>query len=247
MEIIKRKILLENSIDRNYDSKTYGLLTATSFYINVVLNQTIDDMGLFTDSEYIPNINSNTSPLIDYSIRFTGKNVTDYFYYTNNVITATTESRINDVKSYSQTENFKLNFDISNETYINYVGKIINGVDRVTNLTNPITYVFDANKTDSGIGTPNQKNGLVYYDYSGTQNTAKITYVGEGWNQTNISLSALTKEEYLFGIISKPEVENDVFIDRGMTTVSERHFKLSEIKSIGELVRYGNGYFNVTS
>jgi hypothetical protein len=69
--------------------------------------------------------------------------------------------------------------------------------------------------------------------------------MSEGWNETNTSLSALTKEEYLFGIISVPEIQNDVFIDRGKTTVFEKHLKLSGIKNINELVRYGNGYFNI--
>ena len=58
--------------------------------------------------------------------------------------------------------------------------------------------------------------------------------------------SALTKEEYLFGIISKPEVKSDLFIDRGITTIFEKHLKLSEITNINELSRYGRGYFNVT-
>jgi hypothetical protein len=70
-------------------------------------------------------------------------------------------------------------------------------------------------------------------------------YIGEGFNETNISLSALTKEEYLFGIISPPEVQNDVFIDRGITTVMDRHLKLSEIRNIKELENYGNGYYKL--
>ena len=64
MDIIKRKILLEDSTDRTYNSPTWGSITATSFYINVILTQNVDDMGLFTDMSYITNIN-NSSP--DYS------------------------------------------------------------------------------------------------------------------------------------------------------------------------------------
>jgi hypothetical protein len=39
MELIKRKILLEDSIDRNYDSLTWGQVTATTFYINVMVTK----------------------------------------------------------------------------------------------------------------------------------------------------------------------------------------------------------------
>ena len=73
-----------------------------------------------------------------------------------------------------------------------------------------------------------------------------FNYKGQGWNETDVSLSALTKEEYLFGIISPPEVQSDVFIDRGETTVMDKHLRMSEIKNLGQLERYGNGYYNLT-
>jgi hypothetical protein len=57
-----------------------------------------------------------------------------------------------------------------------------------------------------------------------------------------IPLSASIKEEYLFGIISPPEVENQVFIDRGVVSIMDMHLRLSEIKDLGQLSRYGNGF-----
>ena len=71
-------------------------------------------------------------------------------------------------------------------------------------------------------------------------------YIGQGLNETNVSLSALAKEEYLFGIISPPEVKSDVFIDRSVMSIMDMHLRLSEIKNLGELTRYGNGYYNIT-
>lgn len=245
MEIIKRKILLENSIDRSYNSPTYGAVTATSFYINVFLTQNIDDMGMFTDTEFIPTTQKNSQVIENYDIRLTGKTVSDYYNYGNQVISTITESRAEDVRNYKSTLPYRQGFDVNSETYTNYRGEIVNGVDRVTYL-NPLTYVFGADKTDTGIGKNNQKNGLLFVDFTGNTELSNISYVGEGWNMTNISHSALTKEEYLFGIISQPEVENDVFIDRGITKVLERHLKLSEIRNLGELSRYGNGYYNLT-
>jgi hypothetical protein len=59
MEVFKRKILLENSTDRTYNSPTWGVMTASTFYIDVMLTQNIDDMGLFTD---MPFISASTSP-----------------------------------------------------------------------------------------------------------------------------------------------------------------------------------------
>lgn len=277
MELIKRKILLENSIDRNYDSKTYGTLTATSFYINVMLTQNVDNMGMFTDIIFLPNFINNNTP-VDYKIltdklsasgitfpfmtgilpkksltnteidiRVTGKTESDYYKYTNNKLTATTESIVEDVKSYNNANPYQLNFEVNNETYINYDNKLINGVTKVTSLGNPLTYVFDVDKNDPAIGTDKQKSGLLYQDYTGLTNNTIVTYNGEGWNETNVSLSAMTKEEYLFGIVSKAEVKSDIFIDRGITTVFENHLKLFEIKTLNELARYKKGYFNITN
>ncbi len=47
MEVLKRKILLENSVDKSYESKDWGGLTASTFYIKIILTQKMDDMGIF--------------------------------------------------------------------------------------------------------------------------------------------------------------------------------------------------------
>jgi hypothetical protein len=274
MEIIKRKILQEDYIDRNYNSPTYGTLTATTFYINVMLTQNIDDMGMFTDIIYLPNfIGQNTPvdysilveklsssgftfpfmigitpqsvPVLDDDIRGTGLTQSDRYSTSNMTITAQTESKLEDVKSYSNVNQYELNFNTDNELYVNFSGETINGVNRVTQLGLETKYVFDVGSNDVNIGTTNQKNGLLYVDNSATTNTT-VSYIGQGWNETTLSLSAITKEEYLFGIISKPEVKSDIFIDRGITTIFEKQLKLSEIKNLDELARYGKGYYNLT-
>lgn len=277
MEILKRKISLEDSTDRNDFSPTYGTVTATSFFINVMLTQNIDDMGMFTDITYLPNFIGNNTPvdytllvnklaasgitfpfmlgilpisaqtILSHTIRVTGKTASDYFDFTNERVTAQTESRTTEVKTYNTIQPYQLNFDTNTESYTNYSGATIDGVNRVTSLGNPFIYVLDADKTDPNIGTQNQKNGLLYEDFTGGTNSTIVSYIGEGWNETDLSLSALTKEEYLFGIISNPEIKSDLFIDRRITTVYEKHLKLSEITNLSELVRYGKGYYNLTN
>lgn len=290
MEVIKRKILLEDSVDRSYNSPTWGTMTASTFYMNVFLSQNIDDMGLFTDNEYFSADTSNPTS-VDYSIlidklessgltfpfmssttpflsgltnenekitlRLPQNNETDYYNFIGLRVTGATDSKIEDVKSYDANERYKVNFNMDAGTYLNYDNVDVNGVSRVVSVSEPNIYVFDT-LANNNIGTPNQIYGLLYSDYSGSnrtvvidgiQNTIPLTtlsFIGEGQNQTNTSLSALTKEEYLFGIISPPEVKNDVFIERGIISVLEPHLKLSEIKNLGQLSRYGNGYYNLT-
>ena len=290
MEVIKRKILLENSIDRGNNSPTYGLLTATSFYIKVNVNQTADDMGLFTDMVYVPNDGINPNPP-NYTIlsqkltlsgftfpfmigatpvqltgitgtkavelRLTGSTAPDYYVFGGLKISGTTDSKLQSVRSYNYLNPYQVGFNIATETYTAYNGTVIAGVNRVTAVGEPTNYVFDvlANGT---IGTVNQTTGLLYSDYTGFTKTVTIngnstvipltivSFLGEGWNQTNLTLSALTKEEYLFGITTPPKVESDVFIDRGATSVMDSHLRLSEIRNLTELVKYGNGFYNLT-
>lgn len=288
MEVIKRKILLEEAIDRNYSGNTWGTVTATTFYLNIQLNQTIDDMGLFTDINYLPKQKNglvnysiliekledlgvsfpfiNGTVPIDFSsiltptdravLRLPTKPLSHYYYYGNNPLTGSTDSKIDDVRSYKKGEPYIAGFNINEETYLNYKNIVINGVDRVTNISEPKIYVFDTT-ADLSIGMPTQTTGIQYKDYSASTisaillpegidlPTTTFRFISEGWNQTNTSLSAIMKEEFLLGIISRPEVENDVFIDRGVVPVLDYHLRLSEIKNLGQLQQYGNGYYNI--
>lgn len=288
MELIKRKILLENSIDRT-NKKTWGTLSASTFYINVMLTQNVDDMGLFIDSEYIKKDVANSQ--VDYSIlktkltelgytfpfmlgaqsqatdylanktekrtlRFPSKTESNYYNFGNLSLSGSTDSKLEDVRSYAKDNPFRILFDTTTETYVNYKGETINGVDRIKINGEPTIYVFDT-PNDINLGTVNQKYGLQYMDYTGiTRNIisengfeaiplTNFTFKTQGWNETNTSLSALTKEEYLFGIISPPEVESDVFIDRGATSVTDLHLRLSEIKNLDQLSRYGNKLYKI--
>lgn len=247
MEYLKRKILLENFVDRDYNSPKYGTVTASTFYLNVFLTQTYDDIGIFKDVVFIQNQNINPSSLFEYDIRHSGKTLNTYYYYNLNPINYFSDNRNEELKTYKKDTPFIRNFDMNTEVYRNFLGKTISGVTRVTNISDKLVYVFDADKTDPYIGTSAQTEGLVYVDtLRDTISGSTIYFRPQGINPTNSSLSGLTKEEYLLGIISSPEVQNDVFIDRGNVSVFERHFKLSEVSNIGDLVRYNNNFFKVT-
>jgi hypothetical protein len=285
MEIINKKILLENGVDRRYNSSTWGQLTATTFYVDVLITQNIDDMGLFSDTDFVPS-NEIVNQTPDYSVltqkllisgytfpfmygitpkqltgitgttklvlRLTSATESDYYDYGNLIITGSTESKIEDLRSYDKLNPYKVGFDMDKTTYIDYSGGSVNGVSRITSISNPKIYVFDA-EDDSKIGGSEQNTGIRYQDFNGDFRfvdvnpiqSSNFNFIGQGWNQTNLTLSALTKEEYLFGIISPPEVQSDINVDRGITTVMEKHLKLSEIKNMGDLSRYGNGFYKL--
>lgn len=292
MDIIKRTILLEEATIRA-SGDTWGTMPIdTCFYLKIMITQNIDDMGLFTDIDYIPksnlatsqpnytllinNLNSigaefnfmsnvpvstinrlNSNSTEDVTLRFIGDTGSTYYNYGNNIITGATDSKLEDVRSYKITDPYRVGFDVAKEVYTNYAGVSVSGVNRIYSMAEPKKYVFDA-ITGTTLAQNNQPYGLQYSDYTGTSRSMVISgdtnplplttfrYISEGWNETNVSLSALTKEEFLFGIISRPELQNDVFIDRGATSVIDTHLRLSEIKNLGQLKNYGNGFYNIT-
>jgi hypothetical protein len=173
------------------------------------------------------------------------------------------------VRSYNNQLPYIPYLVLNDDTYINYFGDdVFSGVTMVTVFNEPITYVVDAESSGGSaleiqqnldvIGTIGQTTGLKYDSYSGaTYNIIKLDgtaeekprtdmrYVGEGWNMTNVDLRAMTKTEYLLGIAYPPEVQSDIFISRGQTTVMEDHLRLGEIKGLDALLDYGNGYYKV--
>ena len=195
-------------------------------YVKVKMTQTIENLGLLTD---IYADNHDISDL----------------YSSPNKIIGVTDSKLNQVKSYDKDEPYKVGFDISSKSYEDYKGDWINGVDRVTNIEGEtITYVIGTQK-GLGIGTENQSGGMLYREVIGTKNSTTKMYTSEGWNKTNTSSGPQMQEEYLINVISPPEVESDVFIDRTTFSVLDNHLRLSEVNNLDQLTRYGNGYYNI--
>ena len=300
MELVRKTILLEDSTDRtavdlNGNPNTnWGVMTATTFYINIMITQSMDNMGIFADMEFLEKTQSSSVP--DYTIlkeklaplnasfnfingsivtlnplsltnreiatlRLPNKDVS--LYYNSPVlnslnfkITGYTDSKIEDLRSYNASNPFQVGFDMERVDYYNYANTLVNGVSRIYSMAEPRIYVFDT-PADSTLGQSTQVNGLQYIEYTGKTRqvilngvtniipVTQFSYVCEGINMTNTSLSAITKEEYLFGVIFPPEVKSEVFIERGITSVMDKHLRLSEVKDLNELARYGNGLYTL--
>lgn len=233
MEIIKREISINN------------LLPDGNIYIKIPLTQNIEDLGMSTD---IPTDESDIYQ----------KDYQTYYKKGGRIIMAS-DSNLEAVRSYKEGKPYIEGFDITKGVYNNYEGQSINGASRVTSTgtteDNEITYVIDANK-DVNIGTSGQTSGILYVDYpiegleinstlDVNEMTTRVEYMSEGWNRSNTSIDPQIQEEYLLGIISTPEVNNDVFIDRGSVSILDKHLRLSEIESLTHLTKYGNGFYNI--
>ena len=192
-------------------------------------------MGEFTDLNFTPKeIVDRELSMLDKFFRIDGVGVGSW-YVEAGIIKGITDSKLEEVRNYNVLSPFLVDFNVDNEQYTNFEGDLINGVDRITRIEDGIIdYTLDAN-LDTLIGTDNQNTGIFYsepFPVNQDGTPTNMRFNGEGWNQTNSSLSALYKEEYLMGIIFSPEVKSDVFIDRGNVNVMEKHLRMSEIENL---------------
>ena len=103
--------------------------------------------------------------------------------------------------------------------------------------------VFYTGYTFTYSGKTGTTTTLQYFDrFDGfTQITGNTT----GFTKEEVFNYALTRNEHFLGFVEQPTVFSDIFVERGKQGVMEKTLRLSEIDSIGEMVNYGNGYFNV--
>jgi len=241
MEIIKRKILLRD--------------LGGDLYFKIPLYQSIDNIGVISDLEFGYTINSDFN-LGLYTLPNEENYVISDYFKEAGIISGATDSKLNRLRSYNELTPYIKDFDIKKEDYNNYKLELITGVDRITKINgDEYTYTFNA-KLNLNIGTSGQTTGLLYVDnpenqltlpleFDNTNTTTKVQFYGEGFNILNSSISPQIQEEYLIGIINKPEVESDIFIDRTTYSVLDKHLRLSEIESLDHLMRYGNKFYKI--
>lgn len=262
--INNKLVVLQNA---EYFDGNWGGLDFEYIHLNIFITQNIDDMGLFTDVEYVDEpvdyqllfdtysaftaplpsylifSASTKDPYIKYFARLSGQTESN-FYASGGTITGITDDKLYSVTTYFSGNPFVVGLNLNDDP--NY----FTGVDGL--YSNYTAYTIDASITNIG-GT-----GIHYYTYdfdilifNSTINAyitipyTTFSFQSQGWNSSNTSLSAITKEEIYFGIVFPPKVENNVFIDRGSVSVHEKHSRLSSILSMQKLEEYGNGYYNL--
>ncbi len=228
---------------------SFGQKIPNTIDIKIFLKQNLDDMGFFTDLEFVPKRPSltqapnNFNPFIDG--RIAGGPI-DFYYTPPVTVTGTTDdSHLNYVKTKRVDSNgkpiYQPNLNVSKDK--NY----FNGV--IVNNSEYTIYKKNAEMGDiSGTGIQfktfhndivkkrNFLNEIVTWGYT------EWSSPNSGWNSTNVDLYANTKKEELLGIVFKPEVIDDVFINRGVVDIFERNAILSEIKSTNDLDNLRGGY-----
>jgi len=86
-------------------------------------------------------------------------------------------------------------------------------------------------------------NNVDYYDYP--DGTTLFVENSSGITANDISVSAITKQEVLLDMVSSPEIQSEVFIDRGKNSAFEGLERLGEVDNLGDLTRYGYGFYKI--
>ena len=217
--------------------------------IDVFITQEYDDMGIFTDKDFIPKTPPLTQPPSNFNPFLDGRiagGPIDFYYTPPITVTGETDdSHLNYVKSLRVDSNGLPIY----QPFLN-VSKDKNLFDGVTdNNTQRVKYKLRAdinNIGGSGIGftTYHQEfvksTNIIGEDI--TWNKTTFNAVNGGWNSSNIDLYANVKEEEFLGVVFPPEISDDVFINRGVANIFERNAILSEIKTTDDLDNFRGGY-----
>lgn len=137
------------------------------------------------------------------------------------IISGFTISKINQLRRYGS-EPYTVGYQFFKNN--NLLGQIDSMSDEYTAYTIDNISYFDF------------PNGKTYYILSSS-----------GITDNMIVASAITKNEYLLDFVMSPEVQADVFIERGKYSAFESLERLGEIDNTGDMVNYGYGFFKINT
>lgn len=242
-------ISVDLELDAIIDDNPTQQFIGRDVYINVLLTQSYDDMGMFSDLEFEPS-RGVIEPLTlkdKFNERRVGKFIEAYYTQANYIVTTSGSSRLTEFKKYGGS-NYQPGYVIRKEVIdgVEYVDKLVSyfsfgDVDGGEELQHSAIYAFSA-KNDAYIGTPNQTGGVWYED---TTDAVIIHYMTAGYNETNSTLSAIYKKDHILGVANILPIENNISFNRMGNNIFKDMSKFGEINNLTRLEQYGNGYFNI--
>ncbi len=237
----------------NFILDPFGQKIVNTIDVSLFITQDIDDMGIFTDTPFVPKSSTLTIKPDNFNSftygRLAGAPVSFYYKSPITVSGYTDDSLLKQVKSYRKdtqgNDIYVPNLNVSNDPKNSF-----NGVVYTNNLETVYKIGSNVNNVqNTGVEYTTYKNQYVKtvdeFGKALSYNKTKFVSKNGGWNEYNTSLNAsLKKEEYL-GIVFKPEVDSAVFINRGVEDIFERHALLSEIKTTNDIDTNRGGFIRI--
>jgi hypothetical protein len=201
MEYIKRVISLENSTSRVLNNN-YGEVTATTFNVPIQLIQKFDDIGLYTDMNYLA-----APPLVNPPDFYEEGNMpvgvtVDMYYTTNNpVVTGTTTDKVTEISGYYLNDRFRVGVNQCHDTSDDVVGTFckdnngnwlrFDGVTSYNPTTKILKYILGGNADPT---TGNYLGGGIEYT---TEIEKYITRKPDGSAVISANDTSFDKQDYL--------------------------------------------------
>ena len=146
------------------------------------------------------------------------------------------------------------NWEINKNGFKAFFGnnKTITGV--TTNRLSEISTYNNVDPIKVGINNVTQVNNLFtaytinsinYITYSGDDLYTTYTIISNGFNEDNIILDNIIKEEHLDGVVFSPEIQNNVFIERQNDSILLPVFRVNQIVNTEAFTTYDNGFYVV--
>jgi len=184
----------------------------------------------YGNATFTPNIGSWSATPVSYDFIFTGDSInlisrqtSDNYVSIPIMISGYTQSRIEELRQYG-----KIPFETGK--CIEKDGEKCWGVI-TTDITTPNPFT---GYTIQGTNYIDFEDGYTVYMFNSSGLTASA-----------MTQSAMTKNEALLNVVFDPEVQSDIFIERGKNSAQERVERIGEVDNIGDLQNYGYGFFNL--
>jgi len=85
--------------------------------------------------------------------------------------------------------------------------------------------------------------GINFYDY--VDGTSIFFEESSGFTDNNLTAVPITKLESLLKVMDQPQIQTNVFLERGKNSAYERIQRLGEVDNLGDMLNYGYGFFDV--
>ena len=112
---------------------------------------------------------------------------------------------------------------------------------QITGTTGVVGTYWGGSANGNQLYTGYTINGVDYYDYS----DGTTVFVVSGVTPIDTVCEPIVKNEALLNVIDEPEVQSNVFIERGKVSGFESMERLGEVDNLGDLEKYGYKYFNI--
>ena len=152
---------------------------------------------------------------------------------------------LNDVPSQISSSWTNVPFNISGQTYSRLNDLIQYGPQQYLQGVPIIrdNEIFGVVTNIAPLFTAYTIQNIDYYDY--IDGTTLFFAESSGFTSDNITAEPIVKEEVLMRVIDQPQIQSDVYIERGKNSGFERTQRLGEVDNLGSLINYGYGFFNV--